>query len=32
MTEMDPEGLFLWVAADSEEEELALLRKVRTWT
>jgi hypothetical protein len=32
MAEMDPEGLFLWVAADSEEEELALLRKVQTWT
>jgi hypothetical protein len=31
MAEMDPEGLFLWVATESEEEELALLRRVETW-
>jgi hypothetical protein len=32
MAEMTPEGLFLWVATESEEEELALLRKVESWT
>jgi hypothetical protein len=31
MQEMDPEGLFLWVATESEEEELTLLKKVETW-
>jgi hypothetical protein len=31
MEAMDPEGLFLWVATESEEEELALLRKVERW-
>jgi hypothetical protein len=29
---MNPEGLFLWVATESEEEELALLRKIERWT
>ena len=29
---MDPEGLFLWVATESEEEESALLRKIEGWT
>jgi hypothetical protein len=28
---MEPEGLFLWVATESEEEELVLLRKVERW-
>jgi hypothetical protein len=32
MAAMDPQGLFLWVATESEEEELALLRKVERWT
>jgi hypothetical protein len=29
---MSPEGLFLWVATESEEEELALLDLVAHWT
>lgn len=29
---MDPEGLFLWVATECEEEELVLLEKVKKWT
>jgi hypothetical protein len=29
---MDPKGLFLWVATESEEEELALLRRVERWS
>jgi hypothetical protein len=29
---MDPQGLFLWIATESEEEELAVLRKVERWT
>jgi hypothetical protein len=32
MGAMDPEGLFLWVATESEGEELALLKKVEKWT
>ena len=28
MTEMDPKGLFLWVATESEEEEIELLKRV----
>jgi hypothetical protein len=31
MEVMEPEGIFLWIATESEEEELALLRKVRNW-
>lgn len=31
MEVMDPQGLFLWVATEGEEEELALLRKVERW-
>jgi hypothetical protein len=31
MAVMDPEGLFLWVATESEEEEQALLRRVESW-
>ncbi len=31
MEAVDPEGLFLWVATASEEEELALLKKVEKW-
>jgi hypothetical protein len=29
---MDPKGLFLWVATESEEEESVLLRKIEGWT
>jgi hypothetical protein len=32
MATMDPEGLFVWIAAESEEEELALLDRIETWT
>jgi hypothetical protein len=32
MAAIDPRGLFLWVATESEEEELALLRQVERWT
>ena len=32
MAVMDPEGLFLWVATETEEEELELLKRVETWT
>ena len=32
MSEMNPEGLFLWVAADSEREELELLKSIAKWT
>lgn len=32
MAVMDPHGLFLWVATDSEEEECFLLKKVEAWT
>lgn len=31
MEVMDPEGIFLWIATESEEEELALLKKVQNW-
>jgi hypothetical protein len=29
---MDPEGLFLRVATECEEEELVLLEKIQKWT
>jgi hypothetical protein len=32
MASMQPEGLFLWIATESEEEELALLKKLGRWT
>ena len=32
MDEMDPIGLFLWVATENEEQELEILRKIRKWT
>lgn len=32
MDAVEPEGIFLWIAADNEEEELALLKKVERWT
>lgn len=28
---MDPHGLFLWLATESEEEELAILKKIESW-
>jgi hypothetical protein len=31
MAEMDPKGLFLWVATDNEEEELEILKRVEKW-
>ncbi len=32
MEEIEPEGVFLWVATESEEEELALLKRIQKWT
>ena len=32
MAEMEPEGLFLWIATETEEEELAILDKLYQWT
>jgi hypothetical protein len=32
MAEVEPEGIFLWVAADSDEEERDLLKRVARWT
>lgn len=32
MTEMKPEGIFLWVASDNEEEERYILEQVSKWT
>lgn len=31
ITEVDPGGLFLWVATDNEEEELEILKHVEKW-
>jgi hypothetical protein len=31
MAAVEPEGIFLWVAADSEEEQQDLLRRVARW-
>jgi hypothetical protein len=31
MREMDPKGLFLWVATKNEEEELEILKKIEIW-
>jgi hypothetical protein len=28
---MDPRGLFLWVGTESEEEELAILKRIQAW-
>ena len=28
MAEMNPQGLFLWIATDSEEEELEILKRL----
>ena len=32
MSEMKPEGLFLWIATDNEEEELEILKRVSKWS
>ncbi len=32
MQEVSPEGIFLWVASESEEEERDILRRVAKWT
>ncbi|MBN2304275.1 MAG: hypothetical protein JXQ72_07360 [Anaerolineae bacterium] len=31
MEAIRPEGIFLWVATDSEDEELALIEKIKKW-
>ena len=31
MAAMRPQGLFLWIAADSEDEELAIIRRLEQW-
>jgi hypothetical protein len=28
---MDPKGLFLWVATESEEEEIEILKRIEKW-
>ncbi len=32
MDAVKPEGIFLWIAADTEEEELELLKRISRWT
>jgi hypothetical protein len=32
MDEMDPQGLFLWVATETEEEELEIIRSIEKWS
>ena len=32
MAVMDPRGLFLWMATSSEEQELAILERLKRWT
>lgn len=32
MDEMDPQGLFLWVATEDEEEELQIIKCIEKWT
>lgn len=32
MEAVDPEGIFLWIATENEEEELELLKRVSRWT
>jgi len=32
MEQVAPEGIFLWIATDSEEEEQAILKRVAQWT
>lgn len=31
MTQMDPKGLFLWIATENEAEELEILKRIRKW-
>ena len=31
MAEMKPQGLFLWIATDNEEEELEILTRLTKW-
>jgi hypothetical protein len=31
IAEMDPRGLFLWVATENEEEEKAILKHIEKW-
>lgn len=31
MEEMDPKGLFLWVATESEQEEIDILKRIEKW-
>jgi hypothetical protein len=32
MEAMDPMGLFLWVAAEHEQEQIDILRRVEKWS
>jgi len=32
MDEMDPHGIFLWVATENETEELAILKRIEGWS
>jgi hypothetical protein len=32
MKEMSPQGLFLWIATDNEDEEIAILRHIERWS
>ena len=32
MAEVNPEGLYLWLAEDSEEQQLEILKRVSQWT
>jgi hypothetical protein len=32
MEAVRPEGIFLWIATDSEDEELELLKRISKWT
>jgi hypothetical protein len=29
---MDPQGLFLWLASESEDQELEILERLKEWT
>ena len=31
ISEMRPEGLFLWIATEKEEEELEILKRLKRW-
>jgi hypothetical protein len=32
MAAIDPEGIFLWIATENEDEELELLKRISRWT